>query len=110
MECVMRHAHTLAGNIFANTHAMRIDDLRTVVVVKNGEEINLVPGRALDLGRGWADGAEMHAGLQPFLEEHRLNRIGGACHDICALARLRSGSERPDILTKRGAHLLRKPV
>src|SRR5258705_12442218 len=79
-------------------------------MVENSEEINLLPGRPFKFRGGRPYGAEMHSRLEPFLEKHRLNRIGGAGHNVCTLACLRSGCERTHLFAERGAHFLREPV
>src|SRR5262249_38080705 len=85
VEFVMRHAHTLAGNVIPNPDAMAVDDLRRVVVIKDGEKIDLAPSRPLHFGCRGPDGAQMHAGLQPFFEEYWLHCVGGTGDDVGAM-------------------------
>ncbi len=61
-----------------------------------------------DFGGRRADRAEMHAALDPFLEEDRLHGIGGAGDDLRALAGLFTRVAGPDLPADRGTHLLRK--
>src|SRR5262245_11532542 len=110
MEIVVRHAHSLPGDVLTNANAMAVNDLWCVVVIEYGEKIDVLPSRAFDFSRRGPDCAQMHAGFEPFFEEHRLHGIRGTGDDVGALTGFRTRPIRFHLLAKRGTHLACKAL